>query len=105
MFSYKKLEELLCKNDTTAYRVAKETGLYPTLFSDWKSGKSCPKADKIKKLADYFGVSIEYFLKEQEVREMMWRFKEFAAEYLVPAAMGVIGAFIGIGLAHWLGIM
>jgi hypothetical protein len=64
MFSYKKLEELLCKNDTTAYRVAKETGLYPTLFSDWKSGKSCPKADKIKKLADYFGVSIEYFLKE-----------------------------------------
>ena len=36
---------------------------------------------------------------------MMWRLKEFAAEYLVPAAMGVIGAFIGIGLAHWLGIM
>lgn len=64
MFSYKKLEELLCKNDMTAYRVAKETGLHPTVFSDWKSGKSCPKADKIKKLADYFGVSIEYFLKE-----------------------------------------
>ena len=39
------------------------------------------------------------------VRAVMWRFKEFTAEYLVPAAMGVIGAFIGIGLAHWLGIM
>lgn len=64
MFSYKKLEALLCKNNTTAYRVAKDTGLYPPLFSEWKSGKSCPKADKIKLIADYFGVSIEYFLED-----------------------------------------
>lgn len=63
MFSYKKFEELLRKNNVTAYQVAKETNLYSTLFSDWKSGKSCPKADKIKKIADYFGVPIEYFLE------------------------------------------
>ena len=50
------------------------------------------------------GISFRYRGWEG-VREVMWRFKEFAAEYLVPAAMGVIGAFIGIGLAHWLGIM
>jgi repressor LexA len=46
----------------SAYRVAKDTGIANTLFSDWKSGKSKPKADKLKILADYFGVSIEYFL-------------------------------------------
>lgn len=63
MFSYKKFEELLSKNNIKAYTVAKDTGLYPTLFSDWKSGKSIPKVDKIKILADYFGVSIEYFLE------------------------------------------
>ena len=63
MFSYKKFEELLDKNNISAYRVSKETGLYSPLFSEWKSGKSCPKADKIKILADYFGVSIEYFLQ------------------------------------------
>lgn len=32
-------------------------------FSDWKSGKSKPKVDKLKKIADYFGVTIEYFLE------------------------------------------
>lgn len=64
MFSYKKFAELLVKNNITAYQVAKDTGLYATLFSEWKSGKSCPKADKIKILADYFGVSIEYFLED-----------------------------------------
>ena len=64
MFSYKKFEELLLKNNTKPYRVAKDTGLSPTLFCDWKSGKSRPKADKIKILADYFGVSIDYFLED-----------------------------------------
>ena len=35
----------------------------------------------------------------------LWRINEFAAEYLVPAVMGVIGSFVGMGIAHWLGIM
>lgn len=64
MFSYKKFAELLVKNNISAYQVAKDTGLYTPLFSEWKSGKSCPKADKIKIIADYFGVSIEYFLED-----------------------------------------
>lgn len=59
---YEKFAELLLKKNVTAYRVAKDTGLSSTLFSEWKSGKSNPKADKLKKIADYFGVSIEYFL-------------------------------------------
>lgn len=66
MFSYKKLEELLVKNNITPYTLAKETGLYSTLFYEWKAGKSCPKMDKIKIIADYFGVSIEYFLEKGE---------------------------------------
>ena len=60
---YKKFAKLLKKNKLTAYRVAKETNLSPTLFSDWKSGKSNPKVDKLKILADYFGVTIDYFLE------------------------------------------
>ena len=64
MFSYKKFAELLDKNNITAYQVSKDTGIYSTLFSDWKSGKSKPKVDKIKILADYFGVSIDYFLDD-----------------------------------------
>ncbi len=63
---YEKFLVLLKERNITSYRVAKDTGLTPTLFSDWKRGKSKPKIDKLKILADYFGVSIEYFLEEKE---------------------------------------
>lgn len=61
---YEKFQKLLMNSGKTAYRVAKETGLSPTVFSDWKRGKSNPKIDKLKILADYFGVPIEYFLED-----------------------------------------
>lgn len=60
---YQKFEQLVKARGISTYRVAKDIGLAPTVFSDWKSGKSKPKADKLKKIADYFGVTIEYFLK------------------------------------------
>lgn len=59
---YKKFEKLLKKKGVTAYKVSKETGISQSSFSDWKQGKSNPKIDKLKILANYFGVSIEYFL-------------------------------------------
>ncbi|MCB6658706.1 helix-turn-helix domain-containing protein [Eubacterium callanderi] len=61
---YEKFQKLLMNSGKTAYRVAKETGLSPTVFSDWKRGKSVPKINKLKILADYFGVPIEYFLED-----------------------------------------
>lgn len=60
---FEKFEQLVKARGITTYRVAKDIGLAPTVFSDWKSGKSKPKADKLKKIADYFGVTIEYFLE------------------------------------------
>lgn len=60
---YEKFDQLVKARGITTYRVAKDIGLAPTVFSDWKSGKSKPKADKLKKIADYFGVTIEYFLE------------------------------------------
>ena len=63
---YKKFAELLSKTNKTAYRVSKDTGIAQSVLSDWKNNVSNPKADKLKKLADYFGVTIEYFLKDEE---------------------------------------
>lgn len=60
---YQKFKQLVKARGITTYRVAKDIGLAPTVFSDWKSGKSKPKVDKLKKIADYFGVTIEYFLE------------------------------------------
>ena len=60
---YEKFAELLEKNNKTAYQVSKETGIPQSVLSDWKRGRSKPKAEKLKILADYFGVSIEYLLE------------------------------------------
>ena len=60
---YKKFAELLDKTHKTAYLVAKETGISTATLSSWKNGHYIPKADKLKILADYFSVSIEYFLE------------------------------------------
>lgn len=59
---YEKFAELLEKTNKTAYQVSKETGIPQSVLSDWKRGRSKPKVEKLKILADYFGVSIEYFL-------------------------------------------
>ena len=59
---YQIFENLLKQHQTTVYRVAKETGISATTFTDWKNGRSMPKADKLKRVADYFDVSLEYML-------------------------------------------
>ena len=59
---YKTFEELLKINKTTVYRVSKDTGIAASTLSDWKNGRSAPKADKIRILAQYFGVSTDYML-------------------------------------------
>lgn len=66
---YEKFAELLVKNNKTAYAVAKETGIAQSVLSDWKNGRSKPKADKLKKIADYFKVPMEQLLENTEDEE------------------------------------
>lgn len=60
---YEKFAVLLEKTNKTPYQVSKDTGIAQSVLSDWKNGRSKPKTDKLKILADYFGVTIEYFLE------------------------------------------
>lgn len=60
---YKKFATLLDKNNKTAYRVSKDTGISTATLSNWKNGNYVPKVDKLKILADYFDVSVDYFLE------------------------------------------
>ena len=59
---YKKYEDLLRKTGKTSYQVSKDTGIGENTLSNWKTGRSKPKVDKLKILADYFGVPITYFI-------------------------------------------
>lgn len=46
--------------------VARETGITKSTFSDWKNGRSTPKDAKMQKIADLFGVSVEYIRTGKE---------------------------------------
>lgn len=65
---YEKFKQLIEQRGITAYRVAKDTGLSPTVFYEWKSGKCKPKFDKLLILAKYFGVPVEYFAETEDGR-------------------------------------
>lgn len=60
---YRKFEQLLKEKGITAYQVSKDTGIHTATLSSWKNGVYSPKVEKLKILADYFGVSIEYFIE------------------------------------------
>lgn len=51
---------LLEEKGLKAADVCRGTGLPSSLFSEWKRGKSTPKVDKLQKIADFFGVTLDY---------------------------------------------
>ena len=63
---YTVFEHLLQTNQTTVYRVSKATGIAPSTFTDWKNGRSCPKADKLMRIAAYFQLSLDEMLGTAE---------------------------------------
>ena len=73
--TYELFAKIIESKGITPYRVAKETGLTTVLFTDWKKGKSKPKYDKLKIIADFLGVSVEYLqgieTKQQEILDIL----------------------------------
>lgn len=63
---YEKYKKLLDKSNKTTYQVSKETGISQTAFSNWKAGRTEPGIESLKKLSQYFGVPIEYFLEDEK---------------------------------------
>ena len=60
---YKKYADLRDNAGVTDYEVSKNTGVPTSTLTNWKYGRYTPKLEKIKKIADYFGKPIEYFLE------------------------------------------
>lgn len=59
---YEKFRSLLTQSGKTPYQVSKDTGISTATLTNWKQGNYKPKSDKLKILADYFGVTVDYFL-------------------------------------------
>ena len=81
---YSIFEKLCSERGITAYRVCKETGITTSTLSNWKAGRYTPKADKLKKIADFFGGSVEYLLTGKEEQSNVSEIKDpdLKEEYL-----------------------
>lgn len=60
---YCKLRDLKGLKDSD---VSKGADVSKSTFSDWKSGRSTPKKDKLIRIANFFGVSVDYLMTGEE---------------------------------------
>lgn len=60
--------KLLNEKGVTAYKVGKATGIAGSTFTDWKNGRSVPKQEKLQKIADFFGVSLDYLMTGKDTQ-------------------------------------
>lgn len=58
--------QLCQKKGVTPHFVGRQLGIASSSMSEWKSGRSELKTDKLKKIADYFGVSLDYLVTGKE---------------------------------------
>ncbi len=65
---YEIFERLLAENGVKASDVSKATGIRQGVFTDWKKGRYTPKDDKMIKIAEYFGVSLQYIRTGEDER-------------------------------------
>lgn len=63
---YEIYQRLLDEKGIKNADVSRATGISNMTLSDWKNGKTTPKQDKLLKIADYFGVSLDYLMTGKE---------------------------------------
>ena len=66
---YGRIEKMLSEKGITAYKLSKDTGISTGLISHWKKRMQNPSSEKLQKIADYFGVSVDYLLGATNARE------------------------------------
>ena len=59
---YEKIEALLKMKNITVYRMCKDLGIPTSSATAWKQGLYKPSITSLKKIADYFGTTVDYFL-------------------------------------------
>lgn len=67
---YEIFEKLLQKYGRTTYQVSKATGISQSTFSNWKNRKNMISTELGKKIADYFGVSLDYLTGNCYIEDM-----------------------------------
>lgn len=67
MTTYERYCEIRNQKNLKDADVAKLSGVTKSTFSDWKKGLYHPKREKLSKIADALGVSIEYLMGDGKI--------------------------------------
>lgn len=63
---YEVFEQLLQSHGVSSYKVSKDTGVTQTSLTNWKAGRSTPTTKTLQRIADYFGVTVDYLMTGKE---------------------------------------
>lgn len=63
---YDKFKQLCDQKGVSAKRAVTEMGMSNSLATKWKNTEATPNSTTLKKVADYFGVSVSYLLGTEE---------------------------------------
>lgn len=66
---YDRFYDLCQKAGVTPTQVSRDLGMRQSTVSMWKKQGTTPKYETAKKLADYFGVSVDYLLGKKDLKE------------------------------------
>lgn len=66
---FDRIVEQLETKGVSGAQMSRELGFSNAVFSQWKQRKQKPSADKVSKMAEYFGVSADYLLTGEDAQK------------------------------------
>lgn len=63
------LKQLMVEKNISNYRLAKDINVSNSTIANWLNGVTAPNNEKLRKLSDYFGVSVDYLLGKTDKKE------------------------------------
>lgn len=65
---YQRIKGLCKERGVTLTELAKTVGVSDTVFRSWK--ESSPSIDKVRRIADYFKVSVDYLIGNSDIQDV-----------------------------------
>lgn len=65
----KNLCDLMEKTGTSSCKLAKGIGVHVSTVTNWRDGGQ-PKVDHLRRVADYFGVTVDALLADDDTKEV-----------------------------------
>lgn len=66
MTAYQTFSKLCAGHNVTASQVAREANINRSTLTQWKTGRSKPKIDKLCKIANYFKVPVTMLIEDYD---------------------------------------